>query len=68
MAEIGLNNILAHLTPTVTLLKELNDAFGPPFVQPIAKTIESLINMVQVKISEHEQTNNSPDIEEHQKK
>jgi hypothetical protein len=24
--------------------------------------------MVQVKISEHEQTNNSPDIEEHQKK
>ncbi|KAJ7801401.1 hypothetical protein B0H14DRAFT_3783345 [Mycena olivaceomarginata] len=31
----------------LTLLKELNDAFGPPFIRPIANTIESLIDMVQ---------------------
>ncbi|KAJ7846198.1 hypothetical protein B0H14DRAFT_3681498 [Mycena olivaceomarginata] len=45
--EIRLNNIKGCLTPALTLLKELNDAFGPPFIQPIANTIESLIDMVQ---------------------
>jgi hypothetical protein len=46
--EIHLNNIVAYLTPTVTLLKELNDAFGPPFIQPISNTIETLIRIAQV--------------------
>jgi hypothetical protein len=45
---VTLGNIAARLTPTVTLLKELNDAFGPPFVQSISNTIEALIKMVQV--------------------
>ncbi|KAJ7879945.1 hypothetical protein B0H14DRAFT_3769893 [Mycena olivaceomarginata] len=45
--EIHLNNIVAYLTPTVTLLKELNDAFGPPFIQPISNTIETLISIAQ---------------------
>ncbi|KAJ7887263.1 hypothetical protein B0H14DRAFT_3725032 [Mycena olivaceomarginata] len=44
---IRLNNIKGCLTPALTLLQELNDAFGPPFIQPIANTIESLIDMVQ---------------------
>jgi hypothetical protein len=48
VTEIRLNNIMGCLTPALTLLKELNDVFGPPFIQPIANTIESLIDMVQV--------------------
>ncbi|KAJ7715080.1 hypothetical protein B0H14DRAFT_3171321, partial [Mycena olivaceomarginata] len=47
VTEIRLNNIKGCLTPALTLLKELNDAFSPPFIQPIAHTIESLIDMVQ---------------------
>ncbi|KAJ7711023.1 hypothetical protein B0H14DRAFT_3172270, partial [Mycena olivaceomarginata] len=47
VTEIRLNNIKGCLTPALMLLKELNDAFGPPFIQPIANTIESLIDMVQ---------------------
>jgi hypothetical protein len=53
ITEIRLNNIKGCLTPALTLLKELNDAFGPPFIQPIANTIESLIDMVQVRKFEH---------------
>ncbi|KAF8164575.1 hypothetical protein K438DRAFT_265555 [Mycena galopus ATCC 62051] len=45
--EIHLNNITACLTLTLLLLTELNDAFGSPFVQSIANTIQSLINLVQ---------------------
>ncbi|KAJ7849420.1 hypothetical protein B0H14DRAFT_3138001, partial [Mycena olivaceomarginata] len=47
VTEIRLNNIKGCLTPALTLLKELNDAFGPPFIQSIANTIESLIDIVQ---------------------
>ncbi|KAJ7762666.1 hypothetical protein B0H16DRAFT_1455691 [Mycena metata] len=35
------------LTPTITLLKELNDAFGPPFIQSIVTTVQALIAGVQ---------------------
>ncbi|KAJ7798161.1 hypothetical protein B0H14DRAFT_3545938 [Mycena olivaceomarginata] len=45
--KIRLNNIKSCLTPALTLLKEMNDAFGPPFGQAIANTIETLINIVQ---------------------
>jgi hypothetical protein len=44
-----LNNIVVCLAPTLALLKELNDAFGPPFVQPITNTIETLISMTRVR-------------------
>ncbi|KAJ7727874.1 hypothetical protein B0H14DRAFT_2640815 [Mycena olivaceomarginata] len=44
---IRLNNIVVCLTPAVTLLKELNHSFDSPFVQPIANTIEALINVLQ---------------------
>ncbi|KAJ7349970.1 hypothetical protein DFH08DRAFT_935806 [Mycena albidolilacea] len=55
VTEIRLNNIKGCLTPALTLLKELNAAFGPPFVQPIANMIEILINTVQnVKRSKKE--------------
>jgi hypothetical protein len=47
--EICVTNIVEYLTPALTLLKELNDAFGPPFIQPIANTIESLIGKAQVR-------------------
>jgi hypothetical protein len=46
--KIDLVNITTYLTPAVTLLTGLNDAFGPPFVQPIANTIQGLMKMVQV--------------------
>jgi hypothetical protein len=49
LAEIRVTNIVQCLSPALTLLKELNDAFGPPFIQPIANTIESLIGMAQVR-------------------
>jgi hypothetical protein len=55
VTEIRFRNIVGCLTPTLNLLKELNDAFGPPFVQPIAKTIETLISMAQVRRSELQQ-------------
>jgi hypothetical protein len=54
VTEIRLNNIAACLTPAVTLLNELHDAFCPPFIQPISNTILSLIAAVQVKISKME--------------
>jgi hypothetical protein len=48
IAEIRLEHIKVSLTPALTLLNELNDAFGPPFVQAISTTIQTLINAVQV--------------------
>jgi hypothetical protein len=53
LTEICITNIVEYLTPILTLLKELNDAFGPPFIQPIANTIESLIGIAQVRKLEH---------------
>jgi hypothetical protein len=53
LTEIRVTNIVQCLTPALTLLKELNDAFGPPFIQPIANTIESLISMTQVRNLEY---------------
>jgi hypothetical protein len=50
--EIRLNNFAASLATALTLLNELNDAFGPPFIQPISNTILSLITAVKVIISE----------------
>ncbi|KAJ7843419.1 hypothetical protein B0H14DRAFT_3689461 [Mycena olivaceomarginata] len=47
VSEIRLVNVTARLTPAVTLLKELDNAFGPPFIQPISNTIQTLINAVQ---------------------
>ncbi|KAJ7789604.1 hypothetical protein B0H14DRAFT_2627067 [Mycena olivaceomarginata] len=46
--QIDLVNITTYLAHAVTLLTELNDAFGPPFVQPIANTIQGLMNIVQL--------------------
>ncbi|KAJ7306945.1 P-loop containing nucleoside triphosphate hydrolase protein [Mycena albidolilacea] len=48
LMDIRVTNIVQCLTLALTLLKELNDAFGPPFIQPIANTIESLISMAQI--------------------
>jgi hypothetical protein len=53
LTEIHVTNIVEYLTPALTLLKELNDAFGLPFIQPIANTIESLISMAQVRKLKH---------------
>jgi hypothetical protein len=49
LTEIRVTNIVEYLTPALTLLKELDDAFGPPFIKPISNTIESLISMAQVR-------------------
>ncbi|KAJ7711081.1 hypothetical protein B0H14DRAFT_2645936 [Mycena olivaceomarginata] len=48
VTEIRLTSITACLTPALTLLNELNDAFGPPFIQPISNTVVSLMAMVQL--------------------
>jgi hypothetical protein len=53
LKEIRVTNIVQCLTPALTLLKELNDAFAPPFIKPIAETVESLISMAQVRKLEH---------------
>ncbi|KAJ7142606.1 hypothetical protein C8R44DRAFT_725944 [Mycena epipterygia] len=47
VTEIRLNNILACLTPTITLLNEVNDAFGTPFIKAILNTTLSLVTAVQ---------------------
>jgi hypothetical protein len=58
--EIRVTNIVQCLTPALTLLKDLDDAFGPPFIQPIANTIESLITMAQVRKLEHRELRGLP--------
>ncbi|KAJ7087488.1 hypothetical protein C8R44DRAFT_893193 [Mycena epipterygia] len=47
LTDLRLNNIIACLGPTVTLLNEVNDAFGIPFLKAISSTTVSLINAVQ---------------------
>ncbi|KAJ7458105.1 hypothetical protein FB451DRAFT_1508460 [Mycena latifolia] len=47
VADIRLNNIITCLAPAVTLLNELSDAFGTPFVPAISNTTLSLITAVQ---------------------
>ncbi|KAJ7893321.1 hypothetical protein B0H14DRAFT_3854518, partial [Mycena olivaceomarginata] len=49
VTEIRLANITASLTPALTLLNELNDAFGPLFIQPISNTVLSLMSRWNVK-------------------
>ncbi|KAJ7769919.1 hypothetical protein B0H16DRAFT_1516815 [Mycena metata] len=46
-SEVRIKNITACLTPALTLLNELNDAFGSPFIVPIVKTVQALIAGVQ---------------------
>ncbi len=46
--EARIHNLTACLTPAITLLEELNDAFGPPFIQLIVNTVQALIAGVQV--------------------
>ncbi|KAF8209237.1 hypothetical protein K438DRAFT_1960963 [Mycena galopus ATCC 62051] len=46
-AKTHLDHITTCLTLALLLLNELNDAFGPPFVQSIVNTVQSLINLVQ---------------------
>jgi hypothetical protein len=48
VTEIRLNNITACLVSALALLEELNDAFGPPFMQLISSIVLSLITAMQV--------------------
>lgn len=47
--QIGLGTIIASLNPIVSVLNELNDALGPPFVAVISNTILSLITALQAR-------------------
>ncbi|KAJ7131116.1 hypothetical protein C8R44DRAFT_850016 [Mycena epipterygia] len=47
VTEIRMNAVLAGLTPMVTLLNEVMDAFGTPFMRAISSTTLSLITSVQ---------------------
>lgn len=60
---IRLNNIAAYLTPALTLLDELNDALGPPFVHSIARTTLSLLTLLQVRVVEAKYPVNSQFLE-----
>ncbi|KAF8190679.1 hypothetical protein K438DRAFT_2141110 [Mycena galopus ATCC 62051] len=46
-SESRIENITACLGLVLPLLNELNDAFGPPFVQYISNTIQALINLLK---------------------
>ncbi|KAJ7903111.1 P-loop containing nucleoside triphosphate hydrolase protein, partial [Mycena leptocephala] len=45
--ENRLNNISTYLNPAIILLREINDAFHNPFIQPIINTTLALITAVQ---------------------
>ncbi|KAJ7812548.1 hypothetical protein B0H14DRAFT_3478718 [Mycena olivaceomarginata] len=45
--ELRLNDILTCLRSAVTLLNDVHDGFGTPFVYAISSTILSLITIVQ---------------------
>ncbi|KAJ7472960.1 hypothetical protein B0H11DRAFT_2195851 [Mycena galericulata] len=47
ITETRINNIIIGLKPAVTLLNEIHDAFGTPFVQAISNTTLSLITIIQ---------------------
>ncbi|KAJ7144303.1 hypothetical protein C8R44DRAFT_973878 [Mycena epipterygia] len=47
VTETRLDNIVACLTPTLSLLGEFSDAFGTPFIPAISNTTVSLITLVQ---------------------
>ncbi|KAJ7512271.1 hypothetical protein B0H11DRAFT_2346256 [Mycena galericulata] len=47
VTETRINNIISGLKPAVTLLNEIHDAFGTPFVQAISNTTLSLITTIQ---------------------
>ncbi|KAJ7722693.1 hypothetical protein B0H16DRAFT_1699218 [Mycena metata] len=47
--QARIHQLTTSLAPAVTLLEELNDAFGPPCVQPIIETVQALIAGVQVQ-------------------
>ncbi|KAJ7493538.1 hypothetical protein FB451DRAFT_1490684 [Mycena latifolia] len=47
ITEIRLTNIIACLTPAISLLNELHDTLGTPFVLAISNTTLSLITAVQ---------------------
>jgi hypothetical protein len=69
LTDIQLDNIRTCLAPALTLLNELNDAFGSPFVQSIANTILSLVNVLPVVIfSKLDDIGTNLDVIEHQKK
>ncbi|KAJ7094821.1 hypothetical protein C8R44DRAFT_749401 [Mycena epipterygia] len=47
VTETRLDNIVACLTPTLSLLSKFSDAFGTPFIPAIAHTTVALITLVQ---------------------
>jgi hypothetical protein len=48
ITESRLENTIACLTSAVKLLNELNDAFCPPFFQPLLSILQALIHAAQV--------------------
>ncbi|KAF8155290.1 hypothetical protein K438DRAFT_1777660 [Mycena galopus ATCC 62051] len=52
--EMRVENITACLSLALPLLNELNDAFGPPFIQSISNTVEALINLIMLMDNTHQ--------------
>ncbi|KAF8190684.1 hypothetical protein K438DRAFT_2141114 [Mycena galopus ATCC 62051] len=53
-SESRIENITACLGLALPLLNELNDAFGPPFVQSISNTMEALIHLLKLMDKIHQ--------------
>ncbi|KAJ7472977.1 hypothetical protein B0H11DRAFT_2236857 [Mycena galericulata] len=47
VTETRINNVVTSLKPAVTLLTEIHDAFGTPFVQAISNTTLASITIIQ---------------------
>ncbi|KAJ7142703.1 hypothetical protein C8R44DRAFT_726033 [Mycena epipterygia] len=47
VTQTRLDNMIAGLTPIISLLNEFSDAFGSPFIPAISNTTLSLITLVQ---------------------
>ncbi|KAJ7133282.1 hypothetical protein C8R44DRAFT_849434 [Mycena epipterygia] len=53
LTQIRLDSIVACLTPILSLLNDISDAFGTPFIPAIAKTTLSLMTLAQVIYNYH---------------
>ncbi|KAJ6481047.1 hypothetical protein C8R45DRAFT_1100603 [Mycena sanguinolenta] len=47
LTKTRLENLAASLAAIAGILDDLNDTFAPPFIQPVSKTIVSIVNLIQ---------------------
>ncbi|KAJ7464101.1 hypothetical protein FB451DRAFT_1179941 [Mycena latifolia] len=57
VSEIRLNNIISCLHPALTLLNELHDAFGSPFVSNVKTNKEQTLHKINTFAEAHQEKN-----------